>query len=71
MTKENILKTINQKDETEVQITFMEDNQMRVLAIQDAAFSSYIDCVIPTDRSFVEQLKSLDTVDEVKYYYDI
>ena len=68
MTNENILKLIDSRDETEVQITFLEGNQMRVYAIQDGAASPYLDIIIPINRSLITKLESIDTVDEVHCY---
>lgn len=71
MNKKEIKKTISNRDETEVRVTFMEGNQMRLYAIQDGATVPYIDCIIPTDRKLVEELSNLDTVDEVLCYSEI
>ena len=68
MTNESILKLIKSRDETEVQITFLEGNQMRVYAIQDGAASPYLDVIIPINKSLITKLESIDTVDEVNCY---
>jgi hypothetical protein len=71
MTNENILKLIDSRDETEVQITFLEDNQMRVYAIQDAAPAPYLDCIVTKDMSLIKELETLETVDEVICFSEV
>lgn len=71
MTKENILKLIDSRDETEVQITFLEGNQMRVYAIQDAAPAPYLDCIISKDMNLIKELETFETVDEVICFSEV
>lgn len=71
MTNENILKLIDSRDETEVQITFLEGNLMRVYAIQDAAPAPYLDRIVTKDVSLIKELETLETVDEVICFSEV
>ena len=70
MKSTNILQEIRKRDETEVSVTFMEGNQMRIYAIQDGATYPYIDCIIPRDTKLIDTITLLDTVDEVFRYVE-
>ena len=70
MKSTNILQEIRKRDETEVSVTFMEGNQMRIYAIQDGATYPYIDCIIPRDTKLVDKITLLDNVDEVFRYVE-
>lgn len=70
MKSTNILQEISKIDETEVYVTFMEGNQMRLYAIQDGDTYPYIDCIIPKNTKLVDSIILLDTVDKVFRYVD-
>ena len=70
MKSTNILQEIRKRDETEVYVTFMEGNQMRLYAIQDGATYPYIDCIIQRDTKLVDKIELLDNVDEVFRYVE-
>lgn len=70
MKSTNILQEISKRDETEVYVTFMEGNQMRLYAIQDGATYPYIDCIIPKNTKLVDIITLLDNVDEVFRYVE-
>ena len=70
MKSTNILQEIRKRDETEVSVTFMEGNQMRIYAIQDGATYPYIDCIIPRDTKLVDRITLLDNVDKVFRYVE-
>ena len=70
MKSTNILQEISKRDETEVTVTFMEGNQMRIYAIQDGATYPYIDCIIQKDTKLVDTITLLDTVDNVIRYVE-
>lgn len=70
MKSTNILQEISKRDESEVYVTFMEGNQMRLYAIQDGATYPYIDCIIPKNTKLVDKIALLDNVDEVFRYVE-
>ena len=70
MKSTNILQEISKRDETEVSVTFMEGNQMRVYAIQDGATYPYIDCIIPKNTKLIDTITLLDNVDKVFRYVE-
>lgn len=70
MKSTNILQEISKRDESEVYVTFMEGNQMRLYAIQDGATYPYIDCIILKNTKLVDRIELLDNVDEVFRYVE-
>lgn len=70
MKSTNILQEISKRDESEVYVTFMEGNQMRLYAIQDGATYPYIDCIITKNTKLVDKIELLDNVDEVFRYVE-
>ena len=70
MESTNILQEIRKRNKTEVYVTFMEDNQMELRAIQYGDTYPYIDCVIPKNTELVDRITLLDTVDKVFRYVE-
>ena len=70
MESTNILQEIRKSGKTEVYVTFMEDNQMRLYAIQDGATYPYIDCIIPKNAELIYDITLLDNVDKVYKYVE-
>lgn len=70
MESTNILQEIRKRDKTEVYVTFMEGNQMRLYAIQYGDTYPYIDCTIPKNTELVDRIALLDNVDEVFRYVE-
>ena len=70
MKSTEILQEIRKSDKTEVYVTFMEDNQMRLYAIQDGATYPYIDCTIPKNPELIYDITLLDNVDKVYKYVE-